>query len=122
VEAAVNRKSLNQTGGGPALPAPSEGTQNIIEFHADALKTYQKRKGIVLYNFSVLSKKLMSVMDIPSMVHATISFILHYSENTGKQNNECMLHPFLVNYIHPFKIMYAFFKYGIQIHYCKDIC
>jgi hypothetical protein len=48
----------------------------------------------------------MSVMDIPSMEHATISFILHYSENTGKQNNECMLHPFLVNYIHPFKIMY----------------
>ena len=107
------------------MPAPSEVTQTIIEFHTDALKTYQKRKGIVLYIFSVLSKKLMSVMDIPSMLHATISFILHYSENTGKQNNECMLHPFLANYmlyIHPFKIMYAFFKYGIQIHYFKDIC
>jgi hypothetical protein len=107
------------------LSAPSEVTQTIIEFHTDALKTYQKRKGIVLYIFSVLSKKLMSVMDIPSMLHATISFILHYSENTGKQNNECMLHPFLANYmlyIHPFKIMYAFFKYGIQIHYFKDIC
>jgi hypothetical protein len=61
-------------------------------------------------------------MDIPSMVHDTISFILQYSENTGKQNNECMLHPFLANYIHPFKIMYAFFKYGIQIHYYKDMC
>ena len=65
LEAAVNRKSLNQTGGGPALPAPSEVTQQIIELHTDALKTYQKRKGIVLYIFSVLSMKLMSVMDIP---------------------------------------------------------
>jgi len=27
LEAAVNRKHLNQTGGGPALPAPSEVTQ-----------------------------------------------------------------------------------------------
>ena len=27
LEAAVNRKSLNQIGGGPALPAPSEVTQ-----------------------------------------------------------------------------------------------
>jgi hypothetical protein len=64
-------------------------------------------------------------MNIPSMVHDTISFILHYSENTGtliKQKNECMLHPFLANYIHSFKIMYAFIKYGIQIHYFKDIC
>jgi len=33
--------------GGPALPAPSELTQKIIELHTDALKTYQKRKGIV---------------------------------------------------------------------------
>ena len=55
------------------MPAPSEVTQTIIEFHTDALKTYQKRKGIVLHIFSVLSKKLMSVMDIPSTVHATIS-------------------------------------------------
>jgi len=53
LEAAVNRKSLNQTGGGPALPAPSEVTQKIIELHTDALKTYQKRKGIVLYTFSL---------------------------------------------------------------------
>jgi hypothetical protein len=119
LEAAVNRKSLNQTGEGPALPTPSE------ELHTDALKAYQKKKGIVLYIFSVLSMKLMSVMDISSMVHDTISFILHYYKNTGtfiKQNNECMLHPFLANYIHPFKIMHAFFKYGIQIHYFKDIC
>ena len=34
-------------------------------------------------------------------------------------NNECMLHPFLANYIHPFKIMNAFFKYEIQIHYFR---
>jgi hypothetical protein len=59
LEAVVNRKSLNQTGGGPALPAPSEVTQEIVELHTDALKTYQKRKGIVLYIFSVLSKKLI---------------------------------------------------------------
>jgi hypothetical protein len=31
-----------------------------------------------------------------------------------------MLHPFPANYIHPFKIVYSFFKYGIQIHYFKD--
>ena len=41
LEAAVNRKSLNQTGGGPALPAPSGVTQKILELHTDALKTYQ---------------------------------------------------------------------------------
>jgi len=58
LEAAVNRKSLNQTGGGPALPTPREVTQKIIELHTDALKTYQKRKGIILYIFSVLSEKL----------------------------------------------------------------
>jgi hypothetical protein len=59
LEAAVNRKSLNQTGGGSALPVPSEVTQKIIELHTDALKTHQKRKGIVLYIFSVLSMKLI---------------------------------------------------------------
>ena len=54
VEAAVNRKSLNQTGEGPALPTPREvtPTTKIIELHTDALKTYQKRKLIVLYIFS----------------------------------------------------------------------
>jgi len=52
LEAAVNRKSLYQTGGVPALPAPREVTQKIIELHTDALKTYQKRKGIV-YTFSL---------------------------------------------------------------------
>jgi hypothetical protein len=52
LEDAVNKKSLNQTGGGPALPAPREVTQKIIELHTDALKTYQKRKLIVLYIFS----------------------------------------------------------------------
>ena len=41
LETAVNRKSLNQTGGGPTLPAPSEVTQKILELHTDALKTYQ---------------------------------------------------------------------------------
>ena len=115
LEAEVNSKSLNQTVEGPALPAPSEVTQKIIELHTDALKTYQNRKGIVFYIFSVLSRTLISVMDIPSI------FILHYLKNTGtfiKQNNECMLYPFLANYIHPFKI----WKYGIQIHYFKDIC
>jgi hypothetical protein len=30
LEAAVNRKSLNQTGGGPALPAPSGVTQTNL--------------------------------------------------------------------------------------------
>ena len=53
LEAAVNRKSPNQTGGVLALPAPSEVTQKIIEFHTDALKRYQKWKGIVLYIFSL---------------------------------------------------------------------
>ena len=33
LEAAVNKKSLNQTAGGPALPAPSEVTRKIIELH-----------------------------------------------------------------------------------------
>ena len=47
LEAEVNRKSINQTEGGPALSAPSEVTQKIIELHTDALKTYQKRKGII---------------------------------------------------------------------------
>ena len=43
LEAAVKRKSLNQTGEGPALPTPSEvtPTRKIIELHTDALKTYQ---------------------------------------------------------------------------------
>jgi hypothetical protein len=59
LEAAINRKSLNRTGGVSFLPVPSEATQKIIEIHTDALKTYQKRKGIVLYIFSVLSKKLI---------------------------------------------------------------
>jgi len=45
LEAEVNSMSLNQTVEGPALPAPSEVTQKIIELHTDALKTYQNRKG-----------------------------------------------------------------------------
>jgi hypothetical protein len=53
LEVAVNRKSIIQTRGSPAMPTPSEVTQNIIELHTDALKTYQKRKGIFLYTFSL---------------------------------------------------------------------
>jgi hypothetical protein len=45
LEAAVNRKSLNQTGGGPALPAPSEVTQQIIELHTAQLH-YRLQKPI----------------------------------------------------------------------------
>jgi hypothetical protein len=36
LEAVVNRKSLNQTGGGSALPAPSKVTQIIMELHTEA--------------------------------------------------------------------------------------
>ena len=45
LETEVNSISLNQTVEDPALPAPSEVAQKIIELHTDALKTYQNRKG-----------------------------------------------------------------------------
>lgn len=36
LEAAVNKKSINQTGGGLSLPAPSEVTKKIMELHTEA--------------------------------------------------------------------------------------
>ena len=42
LEAAVNRKSLNQTGGGPALPAPSEVTQTNYSTSHRCTKDFTK--------------------------------------------------------------------------------
>jgi hypothetical protein len=86
LEAAINRKSLNQTGGVSFLTgAKWSNTKNYRNSHRCIKDISEEERDSLIHFLCTFQEINMSVMDIPSMVHATISFILHYSENTWSQ-------------------------------------
>jgi hypothetical protein len=88
LEVAVNRKSLNQTGGGPALPAPSGVTQkNLGTSHRCTKDISEEERDSLIHFLCTFQEINMSVMDIPSMVHDSISFILIHIRLRSLQSN-----------------------------------